>query len=66
MAFVLVTMSNVHPDETDHVTYQDMVDTTPFSQAEPHLRADYIIKIVLGSINSTLDHKQFPTPPILY
>jgi hypothetical protein len=66
MASALVTMSNVHPDETDPIMYQDMVDTTPFSHAEPHLRADYIIKIVLGSINSTLDHIQFPTPPILY
>jgi hypothetical protein len=33
-----------------------MVDTTPFSHAEPSLRADLIIKIVLGSINAAMDH----------
>jgi hypothetical protein len=33
-----------------------MVDTTPFSVAEPSLRADVIVKIVLGALNSTLDH----------
>ncbi|KAI0289992.1 hypothetical protein BC826DRAFT_913861 [Russula brevipes] len=35
---------------------RDMVDTTPFSASEPHLRADLLIKIVLGAINSTLDN----------
>jgi hypothetical protein len=36
--------------------YQDMVDTTPFNSAEPSLRADVIIKIVLGALNSELDN----------
>ncbi|KAI0268988.1 hypothetical protein BGY98DRAFT_924647, partial [Russula aff. rugulosa BPL654] len=31
---------------------RDMVDTTPFSQAEPFLHADLIIKVVLGAINA--------------
>ncbi|KAI9513382.1 hypothetical protein F5148DRAFT_1301986 [Russula earlei] len=34
---------------------RDMVDTTPFRSSEPHLRADALVKIVLGAINSTLD-----------
>jgi hypothetical protein len=41
--------------------YQDMVDTTPFRQTEPQLRADVLVKIVLGAIDSTLDDKQLPT-----
>ena len=36
-----------------------MVDTTPFSRAEP-LRADLIIKIVLGAINFTIDQVKVP------
>ena len=39
-----------------------MVDTTLFNQTEPQLREDVIVKIVLGSINATLDQKEFPTP----
>jgi hypothetical protein len=38
---------------------RDMVDTTPFSRAEP-LRADLLIKIVLGAINSTIDQVHLP------
>jgi len=45
--------------------YQDMVDATPFNQAEPQLSADVIIKIVLGSINSTLDNRDLPSPFLL-
>ncbi|KAI0268982.1 hypothetical protein BGY98DRAFT_924631, partial [Russula aff. rugulosa BPL654] len=40
----------------DHGVHVNTVDTTPFSQAEPSLRADFIIKIVLGAINSAIDH----------
>lgn len=42
--------------------YQDIVDTTPFSLAEPRLRADVITKVVLKAkaINSTLDNKRAP------
>jgi hypothetical protein len=48
----------------DCIIYQDMVDTVPFSQAEPSLRADLIVKIVLGAINSTIDHgKVLPSAP---
>ncbi|KAI0305096.1 hypothetical protein B0F90DRAFT_1666597 [Multifurca ochricompacta] len=36
---------------------RDMVDTTPFSPNEPHLRTDAIVKIVLGAINSELDNR---------
>ncbi|KAH9993314.1 hypothetical protein BJV74DRAFT_771130 [Russula compacta] len=39
---------------------RDMVDTTPFCLAEPHLREDVIIKVVLGAINSTLDNNRAP------
>jgi hypothetical protein len=39
---------------------RDMVDTIPFSQAEPSLRADLIVKIVLGSINSTIIDGKVP------
>lgn len=46
--------------------YQDMVDTTIFNQTEPQLRADVIVKIVLGSINDTLDRIEFPTPICTY
>lgn len=46
-------------------SYQDMVDATLFNQAEPQLSADTIIKIVLGSINSTLDNRDFPSPLFL-
>jgi hypothetical protein len=38
-----------------------MVDTTPFNLAEPSLRADIIVKIVLGSLNSTLDNGKTPS-----
>lgn len=44
---------------------RDMVDATPFNQVEPQLSADVIVKIVLGSINSTLDNKGFPSPLLL-
>jgi hypothetical protein len=37
-----------------------MVDTVPFSQAEPSFGADLIVKIVLGAINSTIDHGKVP------
>jgi hypothetical protein len=40
---------------------RDMVDTTPFNLAEPSLRADIIVKIVLGSLNSTLDNGKTPS-----
>lgn len=40
-----------------------MVDTTPFSQAEPSLRADLIIKLVLGAINAAMDHGVPVAPP---
>jgi hypothetical protein len=40
---------------------RDMVDTTPFSHAEPSLRADVIVKIVLGALNSTLDNRKIPS-----
>jgi len=45
---------------------RDMVDTIPFSQTEPRLRADVLVKVVLGAINSTLDSRQFPTPVAQY
>jgi hypothetical protein len=56
---VLVTATNLYPDKLDCIIYQDMVDTTPFSRAEP-LRADLLIKIVLGAINSTIDEVHLP------
>jgi hypothetical protein len=31
------------------------VDTIPFSQTEPSLRADLIVKIVLGAINGAIN-----------
>ncbi|KAF8491826.1 hypothetical protein F5888DRAFT_1733461 [Russula emetica] len=34
---------------------RDMVDTIPFSQSEPSLRADLIVNIVLGAINSPIE-----------
>jgi hypothetical protein len=37
-----------------------MVDTIPFSQEEPPLRVDLIVKIVLGAINSVIDHGKVP------
>jgi hypothetical protein len=52
-ASVLVTATRLYPDNIDCIIYQDMVDTTPFSQAEPFLHADLIIKVVLGAINAT-------------
>ena len=42
-----------------------MVDTTLFNQAEPQLSADIIVKVVLGSINSTLENRDFPSPLLL-
>ncbi|KAH9968167.1 hypothetical protein BC827DRAFT_1263887 [Russula dissimulans] len=46
---------------------RDIVDTTPFSRTEPHLRTEVLIKIVLGAINSTLDNSTNKiTPPLLY
>jgi hypothetical protein len=41
-----------------------MVDTTPFNLAEPSLRADIIVKIVLGSLNSTLDNVRIPSSAV--
>jgi hypothetical protein len=61
-ASVLVTTTSLNPDKIDCIIYQDMVDTTPFSQAEPSLRADLIIKIVLGSINAAMDHGMASPP----
>ncbi|KAF8480082.1 hypothetical protein DFH94DRAFT_740179 [Russula ochroleuca] len=43
---------------------RDMVDTTPFNLAEPSLRADIIVKIVLGSLNSTLDNVRIPSSAV--
>ena len=63
MASVLVTVSIIQLCETDPIMmYQDMVDTTLFSHSEPHLRSDIIVKALLGSINTTLDNKEFPAP----
>jgi hypothetical protein len=63
MASALVTKLIIQPCETDPIImYQDMVDTTLFNQTEPRLRADVIVKIVLGSINAILDQVEFPTP----
>lgn len=63
MASVLVTVLIIQLCETDLIMmYQDMVDTTLFSHTEPHLRSDVIVKAVLGSINATLDNKEFPAP----
>jgi hypothetical protein len=39
---------------------RDMVDAIPFSQAEPSLRADLIVKIVLGAVNSTISNGKVP------
>ena len=60
-ASVLVTATGFHRDKINCTIYQDMVDTTPFSQAEPSLRADLIIKIVLGAINGAIDHGSVPS-----
>lgn len=63
MASALVTKWIIQLCETDPIMiYQDMVDTTLFNQTEPQLRTDVIVKIVLGSINATLDRKEFPMP----
>jgi len=63
MASALVTKLIIQLCETDPIMmYQDMVDTTLFNQTEPQLRTDVIVKIVLGSINATLDRKEFPMP----
>jgi hypothetical protein len=56
MASALVSATSLYSGETDRIVYQDMVDTTPFNSAEPSLRADVIIKIVLGALNSELDN----------
>jgi hypothetical protein len=56
IASALVFATSLNPGETDRIMQQDMVDTTPFNVAEPSLRADAIVKIVLGALNSTLDH----------
>ncbi|KAI0278680.1 hypothetical protein BGY98DRAFT_916678, partial [Russula aff. rugulosa BPL654] len=48
----------------DHGVH-DTVDTTPFSQAESSLRADLIIKIVLGAIDSAIDHGKAPSSVLL-
>ena len=50
-----VTATSLYHDKTDCIA-QDTVDTTPFNQAESSLRADLIIKIVLGAINPAVDH----------
>jgi hypothetical protein len=39
-----------------------MVDAIPFSQAEPSLRADLIVKIVLGAVNSQINNGKVPPP----
>ena len=63
MASALVKKLITQLGETDPIMmYQDMVDTTLFNQTEPQLRTDIIVKIVLGSINATLDRKEFPMP----
>jgi len=64
MASELVTATSLYPDKTDCIIFQDMVDTIPFSQAEPSLRADLIVKIVLGAVNSAIiDGKVLPSVP---
>jgi len=35
---------------------RDIVDTTPFNASQPQLRGDVLVKIVLGSLNATLDN----------
>jgi hypothetical protein len=62
MASVLVTATSLYPAKTDRIISQDMVDTIPFSQAEPSLRADLIVKIVLGAINSEVNDGRIPPP----
>ena len=65
MASALVTKLITQLCETDPIMmYQDMVDTTLFNQTEPQLRTDVIVKIVLGSINATLDRKELPMPAL--
>jgi hypothetical protein len=64
MAFALVSATNLYFGETDRIVHQDMVDTTPFNLAEPSLRADIIVKIVLGSLNSTLDNVRIPSSAV--
>jgi hypothetical protein len=65
-ASVLVTATSLYLDDIDCIIYQDMVDTTPFSQAEPSLRADLIIKVVLGAINDSLDNTMVPQSVLQY
>ena len=52
---VSITAASLYPNKTDCFIYQDMVDTTPFSQAEPSIRTDLIVKVVLDAINSMVD-----------
>jgi hypothetical protein len=59
-ASVLVTATSLYPDKADCINYQDMVDTPPFSQAEPSLRADLVVTIVLAAINSAIDDGKVP------
>ena len=65
-ASVLVTATRLYLDNIDCIIYQDMVDTTPFCQAEPSLRADLIIKVVLGAINASLDNTMVPQSMLQY
>jgi hypothetical protein len=58
--------TSLYLDNIDCIIYQDMVDTTPFSQAEPSLRADLIIKVVLGAINDSLDNTMVPQSVLQY
>jgi hypothetical protein len=62
MASALVSATSPYPGETDRIMHQDMVDTTPFSATEPSLRADVIVKVVLGALNSTLDNGKISSP----
>ena len=64
-ASMLVTATSLYPDKIDCIIYQDTVDTTPFSQAESSLRTDLIIKIVLGAIDSAIDHGKAPSSVLL-
>ena len=64
MASASVPATSIYSVETDQILYQDMVDTTPFNVAEPSLRADVIVKLVLGSLNSTLDDRKIQSSVI--
>ncbi|KAF8273662.1 hypothetical protein EI94DRAFT_1715529 [Lactarius quietus] len=42
---------------------RDMVDTVTFNSDQPHLRADVLVKVLLGALNSDIDAK--PISPAL-